>query len=161
LNRLHNAFLNDFQIKFSASLLRALYDLINKQMYLFTYLITHCCFQPSKTDLNRLNECNDYIDEIFYEKSEYLLVKETMSNINSLLTKINNNNNNQCLLLKEICRFVIHDYIQNKKSILVQIEKTYLNSCLIHKMFFEISYLSFLFFSISNKFILLNNNYEA
>ncbi len=76
-------------MKFSAILLRALYILINKKMYLFTYLISHCCFQLSETDLLCLDECKNYIIEIFNQlQNAYLSIKTTMLNIYYLLKKI-------------------------------------------------------------------------
>ncbi|CAF0745210.1 unnamed protein product [Rotaria sordida] len=137
LIQLHNKLLIDLQIKFHTRLLRALYDLINKQMQLFTYLITHCCFEPTEIDLIRLNECNHYIDEIFHQSNEYQLVQRTMFNINNFLLKINKKNNDKCLSLKQICRFRFRDYIRNKQCVLIQIEKTFINLSSSHKKYLK------------------------
>ncbi|CAF3634513.1 unnamed protein product [Rotaria sp. Silwood1] len=133
LIQLHNKLLIDLQIKFHTRLLRALYDLINKQMQLFTYLITHCCIEPTKTDFIRLNECDHYIDEIFHQTNEYLLVKRTMFNINNILLRIDKKTNDKCLSLKQICRFIFRNYIRNKQCVLIQIEKTFVNLSSSHK----------------------------
>jgi len=127
----------DLQIKFHTRLLRALYDLINKQMQLFAYLITHCCFQPTETDLIRLSECNHYIEEIFHQTNEYIFVKRIMFNINNLLRKINKKTNDQCLTLKQICRFYLRNYVENKKYVFVQVEKTFINLSSSHKKYLK------------------------
>jgi hypothetical protein len=106
-------------------------------MQLFAYLITHCCFQPTETDLIRLSECNHYIEEIFHQTNEYLFVKRIMSNINNLLIKINKKNNDQCLTLKQICRFNLRNYIKNKKYVFVQVEKTFVNLSSSHKKYLK------------------------
>jgi hypothetical protein len=136
LIQLHNKLLIDLQIQFHTRLLRALYDLINKQMQLFVYLITHCCFQPSETDLIRLNECNHYIEEIFHQTNEYLYVKRIMLNINNLLSKIEKTNE-ECLALKEICRSNLRNYLRNQQCVLVQVEKTFVNLSSSHKKYLK------------------------
>jgi hypothetical protein len=137
LIQLHNKLLMDLQMKFHARLLQALTDLIHKQMQLFAYLITHCCFQPSETDLIRLSECNHYIEEIFHQTNEYLFVKRIMLNINNLLSKIDKKNSDQCLSLKEICRYNLRDSIRNKQYILVQVEKTFVNLSSSHTKYLK------------------------
>ncbi|CAF4013907.1 unnamed protein product [Rotaria magnacalcarata] len=137
LIQLHDKLLIDLQIKFHTRLLRALYDLINKQMQLFSYLISHCCLEPSESDIIRLNECNHYIDEIFHQSNEYLLVKRTMSTINNILSKIDRKNNDKCLSLKQICRFAIRDYVQNKQCVLVQVERAFVNLSSSHKKYLK------------------------
>jgi len=106
-------------------------------MQLFTYLITHCCFQPSETDLIRLNECHHYIEEIFHQTNEYIFVKRIMFNINNLLRKINKKTNDECLTLKQICRFYLRNYVENKKYVFVQVEKTFINLSSSHKKYLK------------------------
>jgi hypothetical protein len=137
LIQLHNKLLIDLQIKFHTRLLRSLYDLINKQMQLFNYLITHCCFQPSETDLIRLNECIHYIDEIFHQSNEFVLVKRVMFNVKNILSKIEKKTNDECLSLKEICRFFIRNYLRDKRCVLVQVEKTFVNLSSSHKKYLK------------------------
>lgn len=137
LIELHNKLLIDIHMKFHTRLLRALCDLISKQMQLFSYLITHCSMEPLESDLLRLNECNYYIDEVFHQTNEYLLVKRIISNVTNFLLKINRKNNDKCLSLKQLCRFVIRDYIRNKNSVLVQVEKTFPNLSSSHKNYLK------------------------
>ncbi len=138
LIQLHNKLLLDRQIKFHPRLLRSLYDLINKQIQLFAYLITHCCLEPSETDLIRLNECKHYIDEIFHQNNEYRLIQRTMFNINYLLNEIDKKkNSNKCLSLKQICRFIVRDSIRNNRCVLVQVEKTFINLSSSHKKYLK------------------------
>ncbi|CAF1354382.1 unnamed protein product [Adineta steineri] len=137
LIQLHNKLLVDLQIKFHIRLLQGLYDLINKQMQLFIYLITHCCFQPSESDLIRLNECIHYIEEIFHHSNEYRLVKRIMFHIKNLLNEINKKNNQECLTLKQICRFNIRDCVRDKKYVLVQIEETFCNLSSTHRKYLK------------------------
>lgn len=137
LIQLHNRLLIDLQIKFHTRLLRALYDLINKQMQLFIYLITNCCLQPTETDLIRLNECNHYIEEIFHETNEYIYVKRIIINVQNLLNRIEQKSNEQCLSLKEICRYYIRNYLHNKQNVLVQVEKTFVNLSSSHRNYLK------------------------
>ncbi len=134
LIQLHNKLLIDLQMKFPTRLLRALTDLIHKQMQLFAYLITHCCFHPSETDLIRLNECQHYIEEIFHRSNDYLFVKRIMLNIENLLSKIETK---ECLSLKEICRYNLRNYIRNEEHVLVQVEKTFVYLSSSHKKYLK------------------------
>ncbi|CAF3772547.1 unnamed protein product [Rotaria sp. Silwood1] len=130
-------------------------------MDLFTYLITRCCFEPSEMDLIRLNECKDYIDEIFYLQNDYALITEKMVNIKNFVNYVqkkelddNDKKKKECFSLKEICRFALRDYIQRKQYILVQVEKTFvipfeqrlLNLSDSKKKLFKIAQLKFLVF---------------
>ncbi|CAF0755116.1 unnamed protein product [Adineta ricciae] len=120
LIQLYNKQLIDLQTKFHPRLLRALYDLIEKQIQLFTYLITHCAFEPVEADLIRLNECIHYVEEIFHETNEYRPVKRILFRLNTLLNKINEANQNRCLSLKQICRLKIRNCTRKKHCLLVQ-----------------------------------------
>ena len=128
-------------MKFSPRLLAALIDLIRKQMQLFLYLITDCCFQPSSNDLIRLNECHHYMEEIFQQTNEYRFIQRMMFNINRLISEIEKRTNDQmtCLTLKEICRYQIRDYLRREQYVLVQVEKN-LNLSSSHQ-----KYLKYLF----------------
>lgn len=142
LIQLHNKLLMDLEMKFSPRLLAALIDLIRKQMQLFLYLITDCCFQPSSNDLIRLNECHHYIEEIFHQQTnEYQYTQRMMFNINRLISDIDKRTNDRttCLTLKEICRYQIRDYLRGEQYVLVQVEKN-LNLSSSHK-----KYLKYLF----------------
>jgi hypothetical protein len=112
-----------------------LYDLINKQIELFRYLITHCCLQPRKCYLNLLNEYNILIQQIFELNNEYLSLSKTlMRNMQNLLN-IDTKNNKKCYtvsshmyrairyILKEICRFQFRNHMRNQQYVLVQFEK--------------------------------------
>ena len=138
LIQLHNKLLMDLQMKFHPRLLRALTDLLNKQMQLFAYLITHCCLQPSPTDLIRLSECDHYVEEIFHQSNEYVLVKRILLKMKNLLAKIEMKKTcEQCLSLKDICRFNLRDYIRNERLVLVQVETTFLNLSSSHKKYLK------------------------
>ena len=138
LIQLHNKLLMDLQIKFHMRLLRALYDLIHKQLQLFTYLITHCCLKPSESEIIRLNECKHYINEIFQSNHvEYLSIKRTIFNINNFLCKLDKININECLTLKQICRFTLRNYVRDKQCALVQIEKTFVTLSSSHKRYLK------------------------
>ncbi|UJR27179.1 hypothetical protein I4U23_008475 [Adineta vaga] len=137
LIQLYNKQLIDLRMKFHPRLLRALYDLIDKQIQLFTYLITHCGFQPSETDLIRLNECHHYIEEIFHQCNEYRAVKRICLQLNNLLNEIHDKNTHKCLSLKQICRLHIRNSIRKKHCVLIQVEKTFCNLSSSHKKYLK------------------------
>ena len=130
LIQLHQKLLIDVDWKFPPRLLRALMNLIRKQMQLLIYLLTDCGFQPTANDFIRLNECDQYIEEIFQQTTEYLIVRRLMNNVNQLISDISKRNNHhhqqqqqQCLTLKELCRFRIRDYLRNEQYVFVQVEE--------------------------------------
>lgn len=137
LIELHHRFLLDRQMKFSARLLRAFHDLISKQIALFTYLVTHCCFQPTKTDRIRLSECCHYIEEVFHPTEQYLPVRRIMFNLDNLLTNIQPDLQRQCLSLKEICRLNFRQSLREQRHVLVQIENRLLNLSASHKKYLK------------------------
>ncbi len=52
-------------VEIPENILLLFYGLINKQIELFSYLITDCCLQPQKCHLNVLNEYIVHIEIIF------------------------------------------------------------------------------------------------
>lgn len=125
LSQLHQKLLIDIDLKFPPRLLRALMELIRKQMQLLIYLLSDCGFQPTANDLIRLNECDHYIEEIFRQTNEYLFVRRMMNNVNRLISDMNkqNHRHHQCLTLKELCRFRIRDFLRNEQYVFVQVEE--------------------------------------
>lgn len=138
LIQLHNKLLMDLEMKFSPRLLTAFVDLIRKQMQLFLYLITDCCFQPSDNDLIRLNECHQYMEEIFHQTNEYRVIQRMMVEINRLISDVDKRRNHPmtCLTLKEICRYQIRDYLRCEQYVLVQVEKN-LNLSSSHRKYLK------------------------
>lgn len=138
LIQLHNKLLVDLQIKFPLRLLRALSALIHKQMQLFTYLITYCCFQPTETDLIRLSECHHHIEEIFHQTNEYPTVKRIMFHVEHLLSKLETKSTAHCFLsLKELCRCKIRNVVRHQQCMLVQVEKTFCNLSTSHRKYLK------------------------
>ncbi|CAF3414219.1 unnamed protein product [Rotaria socialis] len=87
-------------------------------------LITHCCFQPTEYDLDRLAECNYYITEIYYQTDFYQSLLSLKFNV-KFLEKVDKKDNSECLTLKRICRFKVRNYIRNQKYVLIQVEKQF------------------------------------
>ena len=137
LIELHHRLLLDGQMKFPPRLLRALHDLISKQISIFTYLVTHCCSQPTETDRIRLSECSHYIDEVFHSTEQYLFVRRIMLNLEHLLVKIQPDLQGQCLSLKEICRLNFRQSLRNQRHVLVQVEHRLCNLSASHKKYLK------------------------
>lgn len=137
LIQLHNKLLLDLQTKFPLRLLHALTNLIDKQMQIFSYVITHCCFQPIESDFIRLKECHHFIEEIFHQTNEYIRVKRIMLNVEYLIKQLESKPKENCFRLKEICRSKIRNSIKNQQLILVQVEKTFTNLSTSHKKYLK------------------------
>jgi hypothetical protein len=121
LIELHHRLRLDASMTLPIRLLRALDDLIHRQMCLFSYLITHCCFQPNESDRIRLRECQYYIEEIFDQKNAYPLVHRSTVNVDHLLVKVTE----PCSSLKEICRAILRHRIRRNRRVLVQVEESF------------------------------------
>ncbi len=80
---------------------------------------THCCFQPGTDDIDRLNECNGYIEELLYKSVVYESIKTCMKHVRSL-SRSNKKTDNIELKLKNICRYEIRHLIRERKLVLVQ-----------------------------------------
>ncbi|CAF3458172.1 unnamed protein product, partial [Rotaria sp. Silwood2] len=110
-------------IKIPAHIIVGLYNLIKKQMNLFIYLITYCCFVPTDYDITRLSELKYYVKDIFYA-TKYLSIENFLSKVIKL-AKRDKKNNKICLTLKEICRCKIRDHLRTQGRILVQVENRF------------------------------------
>ena len=133
LIELHHRLVLDATMSLPIRLLRALDDLVHRQMCLFSYLITHCCFQPNESDRIRLRECQHYIEEIFDRKNAYPLVHRSTVNVDRLLVKVTQPYSS----LKEICRAMLRHRIRQSRRVLVQVEDTFAQLSSSHRKYLK------------------------